>query len=229
MFSSTLASAARRSWFGVWLLLCLLMLGAAHARADDEFLDPAAAFKFSARMQDGATIAVTYQIADGYYMYRERFKFEAAGARLGVPSFPPGKVKFDETFQKNVETYRHGLTITIPVEGAGPFTLTTTSQGCSEKGLCYAPQEAKIRLTAAGGAPGQTSASGNLSPAPASEPGKLSLAGTVSPEAGTAGSAAGATGSCRDQGQVADLWQPVDDAAGTPGLPLAHAQRENPR
>ena len=151
MFSSPSAAPAASRYLFPLLLLLAALFGAPHARADDEYLDPALAFKFSARMQDAATIAVTYEIADGYYMYRERFKFEAAGATLGTPAFPPGKVKFDETFQKNVETYHRGLTITIPVEGGGPFTLTATGQGCSEKGLCYAPQESKASLNAAGG------------------------------------------------------------------------------
>ncbi len=133
-------------------LLAMLAVLAAPARAEEDFLPPEAAFKFSARMQDGATVAVTYDIADGYYMYRERFQFSAQGATLGAPAIPPGKVKFDETFQKDVETYRHSVTITIPVQAAGPFTLVASSQGCSDKGLCYAPQEARAR-PAAGVAP----------------------------------------------------------------------------
>ncbi len=132
----------------VVLLLFTLggLLGAAPASAADDYLEPDAAFKFSARMQDAGTVAITYEIADGYYMYRERFKFTADGATLGTPSFPPGKVKFDETFQKNVETYRHSVTITIPVQAAGLFTLNASSQGCADAGLCYAPQDASARL-----------------------------------------------------------------------------------
>lgn len=157
-------------WFAACLLLLIAVFGASHARADDEFLDPELAFKFSARMQDPATIAVTYVIADGYYMYHERFKFEASGATLGTPVFPKGKVKFDETFQKNVETFRHTLTVTIPVQAAGAFTLKSTGQGCSDKGLCYAPQDATIRLVGAGGqsmAPGAVASKFALPSAPA--------------------------------------------------------------
>jgi thiol:disulfide interchange protein DsbD len=133
----------------LWLLLaCSILFGAA-ARADEDYLEPDVAFKFSASMRDPQTIAITYDIADGYYMYRERFKFTAAGATLGAPQIPPGKVKFDETFQKNVETYRHAVTITIPVRAAGMFTLTATSQGCADAGLCYAPQDASARLVGA--------------------------------------------------------------------------------
>lgn len=162
--SSATARAAPRhpllTWFAACLFLLVAVFGAGHARADDEFLDPELAFKFSARMQDPSTIAVTYVIADGYYMYHERFKFEAVGAKLGAPVYPKGKVKFDDTFQKNVETFRKTLTITIPVEAAGAFTLKATGQGCSDKGLCYAPQDATAQLVGGGG--GQSLAPGGL-------------------------------------------------------------------
>ncbi len=92
-----------------------------------------------------------YAIADGYYMYRERFTFKAEGATLGTPVFPQGKVKFDETFQKNVETYRKAVTITLPVEAKGAFTLTVGSQGCSDRGLCYAPMASVANLSPDGG------------------------------------------------------------------------------
>lgn len=146
------------------LLSALLLLVVLPARADDDFLDPEIAFKFSARMVDGHTVAVSYQIADGYYMYRERFKFVASGATLGTPNIPAGKIHFDETFQKNVETYRKSVTITIPVNAAGAFTLSATSQGCSDKGLCYSPQEAKASLVGSGAVPLPAAAA---APAPA--------------------------------------------------------------
>lgn len=140
--------------FRAWLLAALslfVFLFANAARADEEFLDPQVAFKFSAKVVDGKAVAVTYDIADGYYMYRERFKFAADGATLGTPQIPPGKVKYDETFAKDVETYRHQVTIVIPVNAPGPFTLKVTSQGCSDKGLCYSPTESSARLMVVGG------------------------------------------------------------------------------
>jgi len=134
-------------------LLAVIALLALPARAEDEFLDPSEAFKFTAKMVDGHTIAVNFQIADGYYMYRERFKFSATGAKLGAPAIPPGKVHFDETFGKDVETYSKSVTITLPVDVNGPFTLLASGQGCSEKGLCYAPQDYKAPLTGSGSVP----------------------------------------------------------------------------
>ena len=133
------------------LLAFSLLFAAATARAEEEFLDPSVAFKFSARMADPQTIAVTYEIADKYYMYREQFAFTATGATLGAPQMPAGKVKYDETFQKDVETYRNLVTITIPVQASGMFTLKATSQGCADAGLCYSPQDATVRLAGSGG------------------------------------------------------------------------------
>lgn len=139
--------------YAILSLLFLCATQAAPARAAEEFLDPSIAFRVSARMEGDSTAVVSYAIADGYYMYREQFRFKAAGARLGEPQIPPGKVKYDETFQKNVETYKGSVTIRIPVEGSGPFTLMATSQGCADAGLCYPPQEASLQLAAGGAAP----------------------------------------------------------------------------
>lgn len=136
-------------FFSLVALLCALPLS---AHAEETFLAPEVAFKFTARMADADTIAVTYAIADGYYMYRERFAFKAIGATLGEAIIPAGKIKFDETFQKDVETYRSSVTIRIPVQAATRFTLLASSQGCSDKGLCYAPMESQAMLSAKGDA-----------------------------------------------------------------------------
>ena len=171
-------SFATRAAFAL-LMFAAMLLGSASARAEETYLDPAVAFKFSARMLDPQTVAVSYEIADGYYMYRERFKFSATNATLGAPQIPPGKIKYDETFQKDVESYRKSVTITIPVRSAGMFTLHASSQGCADAGLCYAPQDATARLVGAAGpdaavlVPGAPAASMSPSPA-ASQPSELS-------------------------------------------------------
>ncbi len=136
----------------VFALLFLLFAVVLPAHADEDFLAPDVAFQFSARMVDAKTIAITYVIADGYYMYRERFAFKANGATLGDPVIPAGKIKFDQTFQKDVESYRDSVTIRIPVQASGRFTLIVTSQGCSDKGLCYSPMDSQANLFAQGGA-----------------------------------------------------------------------------
>src|SRR5258707_6023076 len=58
-----------------------------------DFLDPEDAFRFSATVaEDGRSVAARVSIADGYYLYHERFAFVASdGVRLGTPPYPPGK------------------------------------------------------------------------------------------------------------------------------------------
>ena len=152
MFITRFRLASARLLATLMLLAAACLLLAAPGRAED-FLDPAVAFKFAARMEGERTAVVTYTIADGYYMYRERFKFTATGARLGEPQIPAGKVKYDQTFEKNVETYHGTVVIRIPVESGTAFTLNATSQGCADAGLCYPPQEHSARLAASGSAP----------------------------------------------------------------------------
>lgn len=120
-----------------------------HAQAEEDYLQPEQAFRFSARMADANTIEVNYRVADGYYLYRERFSFSAVGALLGTPFIPPGKVKFDATFNKEVETYRHQITIRIPVQANASFTFKAVSQGCADRGLCYSPMESVTRQSVA--------------------------------------------------------------------------------
>ena len=140
--------------FTLWLRLVAvaLLLGSGQAaRAADELLEPELAFKLAARAVDDRTVEVTVTAVPGYYLYREQFKFEAAGATLGAPVMPQGKVKFDETFQKNVETYRDAVRIAVPVQQApARFQLLVTSQGCADAGLCYPPLQRGLEVSLKG-------------------------------------------------------------------------------
>jgi thiol:disulfide interchange protein DsbD len=121
----------------------------------DNLLEPEKAFRFSARTPDEASVEVRFAIAEGYYMYRERFRFDAAGGgvRLGAPEFPQGTVHKDEFFGE-MQIYRKDVRIRIPVQGAGAFDLKVTSQGCADVGVCYIPMESTAALrVAAGSAP----------------------------------------------------------------------------
>ena len=94
---------------------------------------------------------VRYVIAPGYYMYRTRFAFALEGAAAGKPSIPHGKNKFDVTFNKTMEIYRDGVTVTLPLTQAatGMVTLKATSQGCADAGVCYPPQTQTVNLASA--------------------------------------------------------------------------------
>lgn len=131
-------------------LLLLVMMCCALAmpsHAADEFLPPEQAFKVNARLVSATRVEVSLQISPGYYVYREPFRFSATGAQLGPAVLPAGKQKFDENFQKTVETYRGSLLIALPIELTGaPFSMVVVSQGCADAGLCYPPMTTEVRL-----------------------------------------------------------------------------------
>ncbi|PKO37945.1 MAG: thiol:disulfide interchange protein [Betaproteobacteria bacterium HGW-Betaproteobacteria-6] len=123
-------------------LVFAFFLSFAHA---EEFLDPAVAFKPSVKALDGQTLEVSYEIAKGYYLYRDKFRFrvEDETVTLGPPSLPKGEEHDDENFGK-VEVYYNSVAIRVPVErmssGPLPLKLNVTSQGCADAGVCYPPQ-----------------------------------------------------------------------------------------
>jgi thiol:disulfide interchange protein DsbD len=140
------------------LSLCLPLA----VSAAEELLEVDKAFRLSARALDAATLEVRYDIAKGYYMYRDKFAFalEPATVKAGTPQLPPGKVKKDEFFG-DVETYRKEVVIRLPFtapEGLDAVTLKATSQGCADLGVCYPPnpQTLQVSLAAMSSAPGAT-------------------------------------------------------------------------
>ena len=125
----------------------MLIAGIANGAVGEEFLPPEQAFKLSAKQIANNKIEITYKIADGYYLYRERFAFSAEKAKIGEPQIPKGKVKFDPNFEKEVEIYRQEVRIIIPVVANEEFSLKAISQGCADKGLCYPPMETFVKLS----------------------------------------------------------------------------------
>jgi len=133
-------------WFFVLLFACT-SAGAQLFKKADELLEPEKAFRFSASAAAGA-VEVSFAIADGYYMYRDKFRFAASGnpaVRLGDPELPAGLRHKDEFFGE-VETYRKSVRIRIPAQGEGRFDLKVLSQGCADVGVCYVPMESKASL-----------------------------------------------------------------------------------
>lgn len=157
---ASLAAAAARAQPAArcllaWCLLALALFASwlPGARAEEDFLPPEQAFAFSAAMVAPDVLEVRFRIAPGYYMYRERFAFaaEPAGAIAGDPVFPRGEVKYDPTFEKDMEVYHDGVAIRLPLAEVGAaVALTVTSQGCADAGLCYPPMQSTARLLPAG-------------------------------------------------------------------------------
>jgi thiol:disulfide interchange protein DsbD len=158
-----------------WLPLLLVLL-APLARAtgslgltDSDLLDPDEAFAVSMRVTPDNHAEVSWKIAPGYYMYRDRIHFstDTPGITLGTPALPPAETKNDPFFGK-LAIYHNQVTARIPVTrdpGAGDhFELKAVSQGCAEAGVCYPPhtQTAKLVLASAAdsGSTGATASNG---------------------------------------------------------------------
>jgi thiol:disulfide interchange protein DsbD len=128
--------------------------------AQPKLLPPEQAFRFSARAVSPQLVEARFDVAPGYYLYRDKLHFaiQAGGPALGVPELPAGERKHDEFFG-DVETYRGALVIGLPVSNgtAGQaLVLMADSQGCADAGVCYPPNTQRLRLSlpAAGAAPG---------------------------------------------------------------------------
>lgn len=126
---------------------------------DQSFPPPDQVFHFAAYAKDANTIEVRWQIADGYYLYRQKFHFASSDPdiQLGAPGFPQGEIKNDNYFGTS-EVYKHDVDALIPVTRSGDttrFTLTASYQGCATKGLCYPPITKTVLLDMA--TPGSTS------------------------------------------------------------------------
>ena len=118
----------------------------------DEFLPPDDAFRFAASMLRPDAVALTWIIAEDYYLYRDRIQVSTAteNVQLGKLALPEGKQKHDEYFG-DVEVYYEVLEGTLPIARAassstGTLDLTITYQGCAEAGLCYNPITKTVSL-----------------------------------------------------------------------------------
>lgn len=126
-----------------------------------EPLAPEVAFAPSISGITDSTIKLEFQIAEGYYLYRDKTHFTtdkvkaqptstlAAQISLGEPIFPKAIVVDDEFFGE-MATYRNSAEITLPYQSAGSFEsaeLTVNFQGCADIGLCYPPTTVALKIT----------------------------------------------------------------------------------
>ncbi|NHZ63180.1 protein-disulfide reductase DsbD [Massilia genomosp. 1] len=130
-----------------WLLSLLAMLAVlalsgwtGKAAAADDFLDPELAFVLRTEVRPDGAVALRWAIPPGYHLYRDRLGFTSAAGQdpIAAPALPAGIRKFDENFNKEMETYAGQLDVTLAARPK-PFTLNVAYQGCADAGLCYAP------------------------------------------------------------------------------------------
>lgn len=104
----------------------------------NEFLNVEQAFIFDFN-QTGDTLSLTFDIAEGYYLYKKQFKLVAKQASIGEPRFPQGVTIEDEYYGES-DVYYDEVTFTVPITHATDDGIVKVRyQGCAEAGLCYAP------------------------------------------------------------------------------------------
>ena len=129
-----------------------------------DFLPVREAFKLNLIDSSADSIKLNFVAAEGYYLYKHRFKFvsEPAGIAL-TAELPAGEAKHDEYFG-DVEVYYGVLDIQLAAANPEqrPFNLEVTYQGCADKGLCYPPETQVLQI---GGATASGSPPANDAPA----------------------------------------------------------------
>ena len=118
---------------------------------ETELLPEDEAFHFSASLQPNNEVEISWDIADGYYMYKHKMELAVeGGTTMTAPIvLPTGKFKEDALFG-NVEVYTGKLFVVFQVaDNQKEFTLSAVGQGCNEPvGVCYPPVSHEIVFNA---------------------------------------------------------------------------------
>lgn len=131
----------------ILLLRCWLAFGfttSAWAVSTEQLLQPDEAFQLTSDIKDPLTLRLSWRIADGYYLYRQKFKFVSLtpGIESREAAFPKGQNYPDKQFG-DVEIYRERLEVELPIRrpsaSSTTLMLEVNFQGCANIGVCYLP------------------------------------------------------------------------------------------
>ncbi|MHC9005068.1 protein-disulfide reductase DsbD [Enterobacter adelaidei] len=130
------------------LLLCStsVFAGLFDAPGRSNFIPADQAFVFDFQ-QNQHDLNLTWQVKEGYYLYRKQVSITPAQANVGALQMPPGEWHKDEFYGKS-EIYRQRLSVPVIVNQADKgATLTVTYQGCADAGFCYPPETKVVPLS----------------------------------------------------------------------------------
>ena len=160
---------------------------------DDEFLTVEEAFVFDF-FQKRDKLEVTFNIQEGYYLYRHQFKVSAENADITPVELPAGIEHEDEFFGVQ-QIFKDSLEFVVDINQADANgVISIRYQGCAEKGLCYPPTTKKIDLSAV------TASSDAVLNALASEPTSTQVSATQTTDAKAA-----TDGESSEQFKLADM------------------------
>ena len=113
----------------------------------NDFLQPDEAFQLTVK-KNPQSIEASFFIAKDYYLYRNKFKVEFDRTPQNQILLPAAEIKTDTHFGKT-EIYHDTLNASIPYDANHPpKEISMTYQGCSAKGLCYAPIKKEFKFDA---------------------------------------------------------------------------------
>lgn len=130
------------------LLLCStsVFAGLFDAPGRSNFIPADQAFVFDFQ-QNQHDLNLTWQVKEGYYLYRKQVSITPAQASVGALQLPSGEWHEDEFYGKS-EIYRQHLSVPVTVQQADKgATLTVTYQGCADAGFCYPPETKVVPLS----------------------------------------------------------------------------------
>lgn len=106
--------------------------------------DRAFIFDFQQNQHD---LNFSWQVKDGYYLYRKQISITPSQADIAEVKLPPGVWHEDEFYGKS-EIYRKQLNVPVTInQAASGATLTVTYQGCADAGFCYPPETKTVPLS----------------------------------------------------------------------------------
>lgn len=138
--------------FASFLLCALPLAFPAQAAIDEADLLPVEeAFALRAQIDSAGALALHFDIADGYYLYRHRLGLKAltGGIDAGELALPDGK-KYTDEFFGDVETYRDELAATSRLNypaGTSTAEFEVRFQGCADAGVCYPPHKQTVSVS----------------------------------------------------------------------------------
>lgn len=153
------------------LLLCSTstFAGLFDAPGRSQFVPADRAFVFDFQ-QNQHDLNLSWQVKDGYYLYRKQISITPSQADIAEVKLPPGVWHEDEFYGKS-EIYRKQLNIPVSVnQAATGATLTVTYQGCADAGFCYPPETKTVPLSEVSAAVGGAPATAPVTEAPEEKP-----------------------------------------------------------
>ena len=111
---------------------------------EPDFLPVEEAYRLNAAVEADGSIQLDWQIADEYYLYQHRFKFELTDDTGAIDvdyTLAEGLEKVDEYFGEVVVYYQYAGVNLVPSRTSTQAKLKVTSQGCADAGLCYPPHK----------------------------------------------------------------------------------------